>query len=88
MSIIFISGTVALITSFVGLLPQVYKSIKTKSTHDISMMMLINYFVCSIAWIVYGGYTDSMFVLASNVLGLVSSFILIIQKNYYDSKPI
>lgn len=88
MSIIFISGTVALITSFVGLLPQVYKSLKTKSTHDISMMMLINYFLCSIAWIVYGGYTDSMFVLASNVLGLVSSFILIIQKNYYDSKPI
>lgn len=85
MSITMLSGTVALVTSFIGLLPQIYKSLKTKSTHDISMVMLINYLVCSAAWIIYGGYTESLFVLASNVVGLLSCLILMIQKHYYDS---
>lgn len=85
MSIIMLSGSVALITSFIGLLPQIYKSLKTKSTKDISMLMLINYLLCSLAWIIYGGYTDSMFVLVSNLLGLLTSFILIVQKKYYDT---
>lgn len=86
MSIIMLSGIVAFITSFIGLLPQIYKSLKTKSTQDISMLMLINYLFCSVAWIIYGGYTDSFFVLASNVVGLLTSFILILQKSYYDGK--
>lgn len=84
-NIITLSGTVALITSLIGLLPQIYKSLKTKSTTDISMLMLINYVICSLAWIIYGGYTDSMFVLISNVVGLLSSFILILVKHYYDA---
>jgi len=80
-----LSGMIALITSFVGLLPQIYKALKTRSTQDISMLMLINYLICSFAWIIYGGFAGSMFVLVSNILGLFSSFILIIQKRYYDA---
>jgi len=48
--------------------------------------MLINYLICSLAWIIYGSYTDSMFVLVSNVVGLLSSIILIIQKKLYDAR--
>ncbi|TAL58651.1 MAG: PQ-loop repeat-containing protein [Legionella sp.] len=88
MSIVIISGTFALVTSFIGLLPQIYKSLKTKSTKDLSQVMLLNYFVCSLAWIIYGSYTDSMFVLASNALGLLSSLILLLQKHYYDSRTL
>lgn len=86
MSMITISGTLALITSFIGLLPQIVKTLKTKSTRDISMVMLINYALCSIAWIVYGGLTDSMFVFSSNVLGLIISLWLIILKRLYDAR--
>lgn len=86
MSIIMLSGTIAFITSFIGLLPQIYKALKTKSTQDVSMLMLVNYLCCSLAWIIYGGYTDSMFVLSSNVIGLLTSLILILQKQYYDAK--
>lgn len=88
MNIITFSGTIAFITSFIGLLPQVYKAFKTRSTHDISMLMLINYAVCSLAWIVYGQYTSSMFVTASNIIGLLTSLILIFQKKYYDTQPL
>ena len=86
MSIIMLSGSIAFVTSFIGLLPQMYKALKTRCTQDVSMLMLINYFFCSLAWIIYGGYTDSMFVLSSNVVGLLTSLILILQKQYYDAK--
>jgi MtN3 and saliva related transmembrane protein len=78
-------GTIASITSFVGLLPQIYKTYKTKSAADISMLMLANYLVCSLAWIAYGLTTDSLFVVYSNVIGLISSIISIIQKRHYDA---
>ncbi len=78
-------GTIALITSLIGLLPQIYKSYKIKSTHDISMLMLVNYLVCSIAWVVYGLCQGSSFVVLSNVVGTAISIISIAQKSYYDA---
>ncbi len=81
-----IVGSIAFVTSIIGLFPQVYKAIKTRSTHDISMLMLLNFFVCSIAWIIYGTYSNSFYVAASNILGLVSCFILIVLKYYFDNK--
>ena len=79
-------GSIAFITSVIGLFPQVYKAVKTRSTDDISMTMLINFLICSIAWIVYGSYSSSLYVTASNVLGLSSCVILVILKYFYDNK--
>lgn len=84
--IINISGFIASITSIIGLTPQIYKTYKTKSAHDLSSLMLWNYFICSLAWIIYGTYTDSSFVTYSNIIGLISSIISIIQKKYYDAR--
>jgi MtN3 and saliva related transmembrane protein len=78
------SGGIALATSIIGLFPQVYKSYKTKSTEDVSMIMLINYLVCSIAWIIHGACTNSEFVVYSNVVGSILSVISIAQKIVYD----
>lgn len=86
MSIVMLSGIVAFITSFVGLLPQIVKSLKTRSTQDLSMIMLINYLICSLAWIIYGSSTDSFFVIASNVVGLIISLLLILLKRHYDTR--
>lgn len=86
MSIVLFSGIIAFITSFIGLLPQIIKSLKTKSTQDLSMIMLINYLVCSVAWIIYGSSTDSFFVISSNVVGLIVSLLLILLKRHYDAR--
>ncbi|KTD71434.1 MULTISPECIES: SemiSWEET family sugar transporter [Legionella] len=86
MSIVMFSGLIAFITSFIGLLPQIVKSLKTKSTQDLSMIMLINYLICSVAWIIYGSNTDSFFVISSNVVGLIVSLLLILLKRYYDAR--
>jgi MtN3 and saliva related transmembrane protein len=80
-------GGIALATSFVGLLPQSFKAFKTRSTHDVSMLMLINYTCCSIAWVVYGYCIDASFVIMSNIVGLLSCILLIAQKIYYDNQP-
>lgn len=80
-------GTLALITSLIGLLPQIYKAYISKSTRDLSMLMLCNYFACSIFWIIYGTISASDFVVYSNILGLATSAVSIFQKIYYDATP-
>ncbi|MDR2831529.1 MAG: hypothetical protein LBV62_01255 [Rickettsiales bacterium] len=69
-------GFIALITSLIGLLPQVYKAYVTKLTRDVSMLMLVNYLTCSLSWIGYGFYQGSIFVVLSNIAGLVVSITL------------
>ena len=81
-----LSGTLAFITSVIGLFPQIYKALITRSTNDVSMAMLINFFICSAAWIIYGAYSASLYVEASNILGLLSCILLIILKRWFDKK--
>ena len=81
-------GSIAFLTSVIGLLPQIIKAARTRSTHDISMIMLLNYLICSISWIIYGSFSNSLFVLSSNILGLLSSLTLIILKIFYDRERI
>lgn len=79
-------GYIALITSLIGLLPQIYKSYITKSTDDISMIMLVNYVICSLAWIIHGFMNGANFVVWSNIAGLIISIISVAQKLYYDAQ--
>lgn len=76
-------GFIALLTSFIGLTPQIYKTYKTKSAEDISYIMLYNFLICSISWIIYGIYTNSDFVIYSNIVGTITSLISIFQKKQY-----
>lgn len=66
-------------------MPQIHKTYKIKSANDVSMAMLCNYMICSIAWIGYGAYTKAGFVVFSNVVGLITSIISVLQKRYYDA---
>jgi MtN3 and saliva related transmembrane protein len=86
MTLEYIFGIIALVTSLVGLLPQVWKTYRTQSAHDISMLMLVNYLVCSIAWIIHGWCQKASFVVWSNLAGLLISLVSILQKYYYDRK--
>lgn len=79
-------GIIAFISSVIGLFPQIYKAVRTRSTHDVSMLMLLNFFICSLAWIIYGAYSRSLYVAASNILGLVSCTLLIALKCFYDRR--
>lgn len=79
-------GFIAFIASLIGLLPQVYRAYITKLTRDVSMLMLVNYLICSSSWLIYGICQGLTFVILSNIAGLVISIISIVQKCYYDAK--
>ena len=84
MSFVNLFGVIAFITSTIGLLPQLVKALRIRSTHDISMAMLINYFICSLSWIIYGSFMHASFVIGSNIFGVLSSCMLIFFKWHYD----
>ena len=77
-------GYIALTTTIIGLMPQIYKTYKTKSAKDLSMVMLWNCFICAMSWLIYGIIVEEKMVTISNILALGTSIILIIQKTRYD----
>ncbi|MBP9752223.1 MAG: PQ-loop repeat-containing protein [Proteobacteria bacterium] len=77
-------GWVSLITTLIGLIPQIIKAHQSKSTKDLSHLYLINYLVCSISWVNYGVLTDAHFVVYSNVFGTLMCLFLMLQKRTYD----
>lgn len=77
-------GMIASATSVAGFLPQIYKNQKTKSVSDLSALMLLNFFVCSLAWVVYGGLTGSTYVLLTNAACLCACGFLLGQKMYFQ----
>ncbi len=77
-------GIIASVTSVVGFLPQIYKNQQTRSVSDLSALMLLNFFICSLAWVIYGGLTGSTYVLVTNVACLCASGFLMGQKIYFQ----
>ncbi len=76
-------GTVAGIFTSIRFFPQVYKSITTKKTRDLSLAFL--YFVSfqSLFLILYGITKPEYYVLYMNILPLICSLFLIYLKNKY-----
>ena len=82
--IIDIIGFLAAFTSTISLVPQIYKTYKSRSTQDLSYLMLINFFVTSGLWIAYGLMLDSIAVWGANLIMLFFSFILLGFKYRYE----
>lgn len=78
-------SAIALGTTIIGLVPQIYHTHKAKSAQDLSMPMLGNYVVGSVAWIIYGCMTDDATVMLANIFCCITAIISIGQKVYYDS---
>jgi MtN3 and saliva related transmembrane protein len=68
------------------LLPQVYKSIKTKKVNDISMSMLVVYIINLVLWEIYGLLLFSIPLIVCNVTSLIIALFQIILKIKYTQK--
>jgi MtN3 and saliva related transmembrane protein len=78
-----IIGFLATITSTISLIPQVVKTFKTKSTEDLSMLMLWNFLGSSILWLIYGILINSWAIVSSNfILTVFSCWLLILKFKY------
>jgi len=65
------------------MIPQAYKSYKTKKVDDLSMVMLIIYVFNCILWEMYGLLIHSNPMIACNIVALIIAIIQVIIKVKY-----
>lgn len=81
-----IIGYAAATVGTILMLPQVYKSYRTRRVDDISMAMVIVYIVNCTLWEVYGWLLDSMPIILCNMIALVIAFIQLYLKLSFGYK--
>ena len=78
-----ISGTIATIFTVSMKIPQIYHAIKTKKTHDLSMMFLIMSFLNHIAWLIYAFFDDfNIPLIICDSISILLNILLISLKKY------
>tara|TARA_Y100001968_G_scaffold296112_1_gene304077 strand:+ start:778 stop:1053 length:276 start_codon:yes stop_codon:yes gene_type:complete len=80
-------GFLAAVLTTIAFLPQLYKTWKTKSAEDVSLVMLILFVTGLICWIIYGLKINSTPIVIANVVTFIFNFsILILKITYKESK--
>ena len=80
-------GFLAALLTTIAFLPQLYKTWKTKSADDVSLIMLILFITGLIFWIIYGLKIHSTPILIANVVTFIFNFsILILKVTYKENK--
>jgi len=70
------------------MLPQVYKSWRTKSVEDISWIMLVLLVLNCVAWFSYGYLLASAPLMFTNGIGLIIVSIQVVFKLRYSRRPL
>lgn len=80
---ITIIGLLAGTCTTLSFLPQVIKTIRTKETKDLSMMMYLVLATGIFLWTIYGALIESLPVIAANAISFVLALIILILKIKY-----
>ena len=86
--LLFTISLIASITPIFSLVPQIIKIYKSRSSKDLSLLMLINFLVCSLSWIAYGFLTETETVWITNLIMTIFTIILIIFKIRYTPNAV
>ena len=84
MTVLDIIGYSAGILVTGSLIPQMIKSLKTKSTKDISLVRYLVYILGIILWIVYSVILGSKPMIISNFIALIFAFSILLLKIKYS----
>jgi MtN3 and saliva related transmembrane protein len=77
MTAISLIGYIAYVLTTGALIPQVYKTIKTRSTGDLSLSTFIFFFAGTVLWLIYGlSIQDPFLAVANGIMGVLSGIIL------------
>ena len=79
-----ILGTLAGILILTGWVEQIYKGYKTKSMRDISKFLMIFIAAGSTLWLVYGSIVSDVFIIGTNIAGLILMIIVSVMKRRYQ----
>ena len=86
-NIVLITGIAAGILTAVSMLPQVFKTIKTKKAEHVSPLMLI-ILICGVSlWVVYGILKNDLPIIFTNSFSvLVNICMLVLRWKYRNNK--
>ena len=79
-----ILGTLAGVLILSGWVEQIYKGYKTKSMRDISKFLMIFIAAGSTLWLVYGSIVSDVFIIGTNIAGLILMIIVSAMKRRYQ----
>jgi len=79
-----ITGYFATIFTIITKIPQIYHSIKTKKTNDISLASLIVNATTNISWVFYGIFDDNYFIIITDTTCLIMVIFLMGLKHKFD----
>ena len=81
-------GFLAALLTTIAFLPQLYKTWKTKSADDVSLIMLILFIIGLICWIIYGININSIPILVANIVTFIFNFSILILKITYSKNNV
>ena len=84
-ALLTILGVSAGILILTGWVEQVYKGYKTKSMKDISKFLMIFIAAGSILWLIYGTIVSDVFIIGTNVAGLILMIVVSAMKGRYQN---
>ena len=84
MNYVTVLGLIAGILTTIAFLPQLIKSWRTKSTHDVSLAMFVVLCTGILLWIIYGILINSFPVIVANVVTFVIAILILILKIRYE----
>ena len=77
---ITIIGLLAAMCTTIAFLPQVIKTVKTKKTNDISLLMYIILTTGILLWVIYGLLTIDLPIILANSITFVLALIVVMLK--------
>jgi len=79
-----IFGYFAAILTTAAFLPQLIKTIKTKTAEDVSLTTLVMFIIGVLSWIIYGYKISSTPILIANLITLILNLLILISKIYFS----
>lgn len=76
-------GLIAGTLTTIAFLPQLFKTWKSKSAKDVSLVMMITFSVGIFLWIIYGFAIDAMPIIVCNVVTLALALMILVLKIRY-----
>jgi len=81
-------GYSAAILTTLAFLPQLIKTIKTKTADDVSLITLIMFLAGVGFWIIYGIKISSLPILAANLITFFLNALILVSKIYFSNKKL
>lgn len=81
-----VGSAAALLTMF-GFVPQILKIYRTESVQDVSLFMLLQFFVGIFLWLLYGIYIHDRILIVSNTVSFVTLIVAVGLFIKYRKRP-